>query len=262
MQNRYVGDIGDFGKYGLLRKVTKHFRHPLAVNWYLTYPEDNRDGGERARAYLTNATPHNCFRDCDPQLYDYLQQVNVDRDKLHVELIEQSGLFPKSTTYYSEELDFRHLTASFPKQLAVKANARRSWHRSFIDRLVSIDQERPIAFLDPDNGLAMSEDLCAHNERARKFVLLDELVDLLQEGADVILYQHAGRKGTVEEQVQRAVAAVSGHVTGSHALALRWNRLSVRSYLIFTTDSESEWPVFVESFLKSSWRSHFRAIAP
>ena len=33
MQDNYVGDIGDYGKYGLLRNVTAAGLR-LAVNWY------------------------------------------------------------------------------------------------------------------------------------------------------------------------------------------------------------------------------------
>ena len=42
MQNRYVGDIGDFGKYGLLRALC-HGRR-LGVAWYL-YPDEAHNGG-------------------------------------------------------------------------------------------------------------------------------------------------------------------------------------------------------------------------
>ena len=52
MQDRYAGDIGDFGKYGLLRELAEPrqvrvgYRHPLrlGVVWCRTRPEDNTDG--------------------------------------------------------------------------------------------------------------------------------------------------------------------------------------------------------------------------
>ena len=37
MQDNYVGDIGDYGKYGLLRNVTAAGLR-LAVNWYRVVP--------------------------------------------------------------------------------------------------------------------------------------------------------------------------------------------------------------------------------
>jgi hypothetical protein len=46
MQHRYVGDVGDFGKYGFLRALTRETQHArLGIIWYLTDPEiHNNDG--------------------------------------------------------------------------------------------------------------------------------------------------------------------------------------------------------------------------
>ena len=44
MQNKYAGDIGDFGKFGLLRYLLKGTDLSLAVNWYLFPDENNNDG--------------------------------------------------------------------------------------------------------------------------------------------------------------------------------------------------------------------------
>ena len=38
MQNRYTGDIGDFGKLGLLRQL-RQTGLSIGVNWYLTPDE-------------------------------------------------------------------------------------------------------------------------------------------------------------------------------------------------------------------------------
>ena len=48
MQNRYTGDVGDFGKYGLLRALTQpemQEETKLGVVWYLNPDEaGNQDG--------------------------------------------------------------------------------------------------------------------------------------------------------------------------------------------------------------------------
>jgi len=51
MQNRYVADIGDYGKYGLLSFICKNTGLHLGVNWYLVNPEEvgeneNSDGNK------------------------------------------------------------------------------------------------------------------------------------------------------------------------------------------------------------------------
>lgn len=35
MKNQYIGDIGDYGKYGLLRFLSEH-GIKIGVNWYLS----------------------------------------------------------------------------------------------------------------------------------------------------------------------------------------------------------------------------------
>ena len=58
MQNRYVGDIGDFGKYGLLRSLcgvseilNSHHSPRLGVVWYL-YPDESHDSDGKYTGYL------------------------------------------------------------------------------------------------------------------------------------------------------------------------------------------------------------------
>ena len=50
MQDRYVGDIGDFVKYGLLRAIRGE--KSLGVVWYLR-PNDGPVGDGRHTAYLS-----------------------------------------------------------------------------------------------------------------------------------------------------------------------------------------------------------------
>ena len=50
MKNQYFGDIGDYGKYGLLRFLAEHEVN-VAVNWYLTKNDQSNDGN--LRGYLT-----------------------------------------------------------------------------------------------------------------------------------------------------------------------------------------------------------------
>lgn len=51
MKNQYVGDIGDYGKYGLLKYLALR-DIIIGVNWYLTENDDSNDG--KHIAYLKN----------------------------------------------------------------------------------------------------------------------------------------------------------------------------------------------------------------
>ena len=63
MKNQYFGDVGDYGKYGLLRFIAKR-GVTIAVNWYLTPDDQSNDG--HIRGYLTNDRD----RKYDPELFD------------------------------------------------------------------------------------------------------------------------------------------------------------------------------------------------
>ena len=43
MKNQYIGDIGDYGKYGLLRFMANR-GIKIGVNWYLTENGGSSDG--------------------------------------------------------------------------------------------------------------------------------------------------------------------------------------------------------------------------
>ena len=45
MKNQYVGDIGDYGKYGLLRFLANK-GIKIGVNWYLTENDLTNDGNK------------------------------------------------------------------------------------------------------------------------------------------------------------------------------------------------------------------------
>ena len=74
MGNRFVGDIGDFVKYGLLRALTKGADGParrLGVVWYANSDDPKTTSG-RKTAYLENNAS---YLSCDPELYASLREM-------------------------------------------------------------------------------------------------------------------------------------------------------------------------------------------
>ncbi len=63
MQDRYVGDVGDFGKYGLLRALSGPFKSEavlsLGMVWYLV--PDQGNGGDGWNKVFCRAA-HLCKR--------------------------------------------------------------------------------------------------------------------------------------------------------------------------------------------------------
>ena len=66
MQDRYTGDIGDFGKLGLLRQLASTGLS-IGVNWYRTPDETHNSDGLHV-GYLQKEQ----FRTCDPALWSAL----------------------------------------------------------------------------------------------------------------------------------------------------------------------------------------------
>ena len=79
VQHHFVGDVGDFGKYGLLRALTGTWpvaepRLSLGVVWYLPADATGSAADGQKLSYLSQP---NRFRSCDPRLYDALGAVEV-----------------------------------------------------------------------------------------------------------------------------------------------------------------------------------------
>jgi hypothetical protein len=137
MQNKYVGDIGDFGKYALLRHLAKA-NLPLGVNWYLT-PDEDHCGDGRLTAYLDSGL----MADHDSELFAELYRL-VKNERRNVREVEASGILPSSTSYYSRPLDWTQAASG-----AARLSYRAAWHQ---DALAAMENSK-LVFLDPDNGL-------------------------------------------------------------------------------------------------------------
>ena len=85
MQNRYVGDIGDYLKLGILRALSPGYH--LGVAWWL-FPDEshNRDG--RHISYLSRPDQ---WRHFDPNLFDTLRVI-VSSGRRHVHALEAAGV--------------------------------------------------------------------------------------------------------------------------------------------------------------------------
>ena len=176
MQNRYAGDIGDFGKLGLLRQLQASTQLSIGVNWYLV-PDEGHNGDGQHIDYLTK----NSFRECDPPLFDALFQV-VTSGQRQVAALEAPAILPDDkVVYYSEVLDFSR--AAKPDREAIRAD----WHKKALAKLKGCD----LIFADPDNGLIVPS--AEDGPKSNKYVLPSELVDYYRQGSSVIYYQHKAR---------------------------------------------------------------------
>ena len=132
MQNQYVGDIGDFGKYGLLREIFGRPEAPgsgcglrLGVAWYLNEYKQGSGG---------NLKDYRKLKECDPLLYNVLQRL-IKTGNRNVAEVQWNRILPSNTLYHS---------------LPFSSSTRTKW---FKDAL-KVTEGADVVFIDPDNGIA------------------------------------------------------------------------------------------------------------
>ena len=254
MQNRYVGDIGDFGKYGLLRALSGEFpvssrKLRLGIVWYLHPDEPNSDGN--FTRYLDDHRNHD-FKVCDPPLYETLGQL-VLKGNRHIACVRQSGILPGETSYYEEVLPY----LQNPQR---KQEPRENWLRGALQTTVEAD----VVFLDPDNGVCISGDVKPWHKKGRKYVFTEEIRPFVNRKQSIVIYHHLNRQKKATAQIRH----LSQHLQSSldlprPPLSLWYHRGTARVFFIFSHERHQP---FIEKrlrqFLKSHWgdQAHFERV--
>ena len=165
MQNQYVGDIGDFGKYGLLRAISGDPLR-LGVVWYL-FPDENDKGDGRFIHYLSNPTAkERNLIECDPILKDNLHKIVIDEKDRRVVRVQEkeSGILPTDTLYYDQCLSYEQQPPG-----ASRESARETWLEGALEATAKAD----VVFVDPDNGI--TETIEPLQKKGPKYVFMDDL---------------------------------------------------------------------------------------
>lgn len=209
MQDNYVGDIGDYGKYGLLRAVTAS-GPLLAVNWYRTaprYPGKQKDG--KFTSYLEKP---GIYRHYDPELFDGL--AHIVKYKRSITSVENSGI----------------LKAQFFEG-PLAGTPRHKWHENALAATAGAD----IVFLDPDNGLETAK-MRQYGRTKDKHVKWQEVKDYYDRGQSVILYQHRPQMTKKEACIQGVLDFQNSFLKADSTLLLEYPRYTNRYYFIFAHD--------------------------
>ena len=165
MKEQYVGDVSDYRKYALLRRIGEAGL-AIGVCWMLTPPDDRPDG--RKIGYL--AQPK-LWREFDPHLFDLLSAVVDAPDLRRLHLIEDSGIIP-GAIYWND----------------VVPDARVDRERYFASALQALSAA-DLIFFDPDNGLDIGGKPKGR-KNSSKFVFRDEIAATYQAGHSILIYQH------------------------------------------------------------------------
>ena len=224
MQDKYVGDIGDFGKFILLKKLREAAGDQLwiGINWYyVTTEEKNKDG--KHTSYLDGK---NCdsFRQCDRDLHRKLSIIVNNEGQRNLRQVEKAGVLPINTICYREPIVID------PWQDRVKL--REEWFAQSVDLLNSAE----IIFVDPDNGF-FEDNQIVRKKKGCKYILLGEIMEYWKKGKSLIIYQHRDRTPvqTYNGKIDRLASALN-----SKPLVLGFHRFSVRDYIIIMQDRHRE----------------------
>jgi hypothetical protein len=255
MQDRYVGDVGDFGKYGLLRALSGPSNGKpalsLGVVWYLVPAEGNNGDGSKIQYLTLPADRAAFFRECDPALFDTLREV-VAGGSRSTEMVRDASVLPTGTTFFAEPLTFTSLERN--------GKARRSYREAWLQGACEATQKCELVFLDPDNGIGKT--IAPHAKQGVKYTYPAEVSAFLDRGQSVVVYHHLGRQGTAREQMKRQFGHFTQRAEWS-VFALLYHRGTARAFFIIESDVSRH--LLLErarQMLAGPWSRHFELITP
>lgn len=221
MQDKYVGDIGDFGKYGLLNEIFCQARRKirLGINWYYVTRNETANSDGHHIAYLKYSRDKNRgFRECFPDLYDKL--ITIVREKRRcIANIESNRVLPTGTLFYSKPIPFSGASAEERTAL------RQAWFRESQSKL----DQAEIIFLDPDNGIQLNRRKKGESN-AVKYVFTDEIEAYFRSGKSLIIYNHRDRRP--RQEYNRKILINQKLVSHPNDLqVIRFKRASVRDFI-------------------------------
>lgn len=235
MKNQYVGDIGDYGKYGLLRFLTRK-GISIGINWYLTEDDGSSDG--KFTDYLKNSAE----RAYDSELFDYLKDIANRPDKT-VKMIEGSGILP-GAEFYSEIL----------KSSFLEARAREWNRRLWFNNSTLLLHDAELIFADPDNGISYRK--TAKTKDSEKFIFPEDVCEYYNSGRNVVFYCHKGRRK--QEDWELAKTEIRKYIRDAQILAITFHKGTQRSYIfVLHPDCYSRYEQILTDFLNSAWGGIF-----
>lgn len=233
MKDQYVADIGDYGKYSLLRAFLAA-GVSVGINWYLT--ENDGTNAGKFRKYLDDDTK-NSLRAYDPDVFDALKQINkIDRT---IKGLEKSGLL-QGASFYHERMHF-------DGDKKTRRNKRVDWHREAVKKLEGCS----LVFLDPDNGL---REVRKDDRTEEKYVLSDE-IRAYYEHQNVVYYCHKGRR--TDEQWEQYKSIMPKILPNVRPIVLTYPKGTRRSYIfLIHPEDYKKYRETIDAFRKK-WKGIF-----
>lgn len=186
MKNQYFGDVNDYIKYSILRRLAGEGLK-VGVCWMMTPPDNGKDG--RKLGYLDRRP---VWGDLDGPLFDFLSKAR-DESPRGVHLIEKSPLLRGAEF-------FREIISDVPEE-----------REGALDGCLSRFSGCDVVFFDPDNGMEISSKPPGR-KGFNKYLAWGEARRFFSAGLSIAIYQHFPRQPREEflEGFRRRLQAESG----------------------------------------------------
>jgi|ERR1051326_224245 hypothetical protein len=249
MQNRYIGDVGDFGKYALLRALgDERLKRAIkiAVVWCL-YPDESHNDDGRHISYLESTD----FVELDIQLVQLLRNA-IKSGRRNISVISTGRALPTGTVFYDVTLcpaNVRHLS-----------RADRIGHRTmWLEGCLRATRDSDLVFFDPDNGLEVTS-VPKHHLRSGKYMYWDELLPFWKRKQSLLIYHHLNRTKSAPDQVCEMMTAIRMKFANAIVRSLVFRRGSCRVFWLIRHRSALGRKIErrIDIFLKNGWEAHFR----
>jgi hypothetical protein len=248
MQDRYVGDVGDFAKYALLRKLygrRSERSKTLGVVW-CRFPNESHNQDGRHISYLRQAK----FEDLDDALLHKLRRI-VSSGRRRISDVSRGGILPRGTVFCDAWVSPDGSVLSSPDQ---RTRHREAWLTDCLAATGRCD----LIFFDPDNGLETPSVPKVHRN-AGKYIYWDELAKFWLRGANLLVYHHLNRTRPAINQVDQLIKRVRMELPGSSSIPLVFRRGSCRVFLLIHRAGPygRELERRAVDFLSGAWAQHF-----
>lgn len=224
MKNQYFGDVYDYIKYALIRRLNHGGEIPTALCWMMT-PNDRTNDG-RNNDYLNDPER---WRGLDPEVFDLLKDA-IEHNERDTAIAEQSKLLANTTFFHNT------LTDNFQQ--------RSRW----FDRFLKEAEGHHLVIFDPNNGLEVPS-VWRGKSGSTRYLYMVEATLSYEAGHSLLVFQFIPRIKR-DEFIRSA----------SHDLMLATNRKTIHNFraenALFLCapqpDMESEVNAVTEE-LKESW---------
>ena len=231
MQDRFVGDIGDFGKYGLLRALTGIWPEAepllsLAVVWYYR-EEKGLDYLRKSEEYCT----------CDEELFSQLNKI-VTGSTRTIDAITESRILGSEAVFYNTPV---------PQGMI----QRKDW----ISAALKFTQESDIVFIDPDNGLSFGDSMSS------KHALLSEVGQFSKREQTIIIYQSFWHQNQDEQMAEWTKSIHRLIQPKEQPIIMRFSPHRPRAFIILPAVEHAK-PIDerLAEMLKGPWCQYFKIL--